>query len=119
VTPITAAADVLTVWDADRVIVTAPREIDLAEREGFTRALTDAARVRPAYLVIDMGATVFCDASGVHAIMELLRNLESGDAAPVLVAPHPQVRKLFALTGVDLLIPVHSDISTALAAVGA
>jgi anti-anti-sigma regulatory factor len=51
--------------------------------------------------------------------MELLRNLECGDAAPVLVAPHPQVRKLFALTGVDLLIPVHSDISTALAAVGA
>ncbi|MFF5927917.1 STAS domain-containing protein [Streptomyces hydrogenans] len=67
-------------------------------------------------VVADLAGLTFCDSSGVSALLRLYRALEARHRGLALAAVPPTVLRLFTLTGLDQIFPVHADVHGALAA---
>ena len=61
-------------------------------------------RVRPAVLIIDIGAVDFMDSSGLGLIMGRLAKIEELGGSLVVVNPSPRCVKMLKMAGLDRLI---------------
>jgi anti-sigma B factor antagonist len=102
------------VVDGVPVVVT-PEEIDITNAEALQSALLTAATSRPATLVVDMTRTQFCDSSGPHALFAAQQIAEAEGRQVLVVTPSALVLRIFALTGMDRLIPSFTSLAEALA----
>jgi anti-sigma B factor antagonist len=100
-------------------VVTAPEEIDITNAEGLRSALLEAAADGHYALVVDMTRTRFCDSSGLHALIAAHKRAQAQDREVRLVMPGPPVLRVFALTGMDRVIPNFTTLAEALAATAA
>ena len=76
-------------------------------------ALAELVNTCARHLVLDMGGVLFCDSSGVNALLQVRAHVgEHGSLA--LAAAQPQVRRPLELIGVDALIPLHPSVAAAL-----
>jgi len=83
-------------------VVAAPEEIDVTTVYGLRAALASAARGQ-ATVVVDMTRTHACDTTGLHVLVRAhKRALAQG--GELLVISSPDVRRLFAITGLDRVI---------------
>ena len=96
-------------------VVVAPEEIDITNAEALGSALLQAAASGPGPLVVDMTRTEFCDSSGPHALAAAHKRAEAEGREVLLVIPSALVLRVFALTGVDRLIPNFTSLADALA----
>jgi anti-sigma B factor antagonist len=99
------------------VVVELPAEIDVTNSEQVYRQLVDALAPGVDTVVGDMTATIFCDSSGVHAIMHAYETAGARDVRIRLaVSPSTSVRRVLQLIGVGRLIPVYPSLEEALTA---
>ena len=98
-------------------VVEAPQEIDVANAEPFREILVHAASRGHVPVVVKMTGTRFCDSSGVRALASAHQRAvaEGGDLLLVIPADAPLLR-VFALTGIDRLIPYLADLNEAMEA---
>ena len=96
-------------------VVVAPEQIDITNAEALGSALLTAAASAPGPLVVDMTRTEFCDSSGPHALAAAHRRAEAEGREVLLVVPSALVQRIFALTGVDRMIPSFTSLADALA----
>ena len=96
-------------------VVAAPAEIDITSAEALRSALLTAAADGPGTLVVDMTATRFCDSSGLHTLIAAHRRAEAEGREVLLVIPDTAVLRVFALTGMDTVIPNFTTLAQALA----
>jgi anti-sigma B factor antagonist len=96
-------------------VVVAPEEIDITNAEALGSALLQAAASAPGTLVVDMTRTEFCDSSGPHALAAAHKRAEAEGREVLLVVPSPLVLRVFALTGVDRMIPSFTSLADAMA----
>ena len=87
-------------------VVAAPPDID-ASNAGWLRAvLLEAAARGDATFVVDMTATQFCDSAGLGVLVRAhKRALADGGELRLVIPASAMVRRVFALTGVDRVIP--------------
>jgi anti-sigma B factor antagonist len=97
------------------LVVVAPEEIDITNAEALRSALVKAAASAPGPLVVDMTRTRFCDSSGPHALFAAHKRAEAEGREVLLVIPSALVLRVFALTGVDRMIPSFTSLADALA----
>jgi anti-anti-sigma factor len=96
-------------------VVEAPREIDVTNSAGLRLALLDAASNCHKRFVVDMTRTRFCDASASHVLADAhLRSLGEGREMLLAVSDAHIVRRVFALTGIDQMIPSFASLEEAL-----
>ena len=96
-------------------VVAAPEEIDITNAEGLRSALLNAATNGHRTLVVDMTRTRFCDSAGLQALVAAHKRADA-DGREVLVVIHgTAVLRVFALTGVDRVIPNFTSLADALA----
>jgi anti-sigma B factor antagonist len=95
-------------------VVTAPEEIDITNTEGLRSALLRAAADGHGTLVVDMTWTRFCDSSGLHALVAAHKRAQAEDREVRLVIPGTPVLRVFALTGMDRVIPNFTTLAEAL-----
>jgi len=99
------------------VVVALPAEIDVTNCDQVHDELIAALEPGVGIVVADLTSTVFCDSSGVHAIM---RTYESATARGVqlwLAVPQAgSVRRVLELTGVGRLMPVYPSLQDAMGA---
>jgi anti-anti-sigma factor len=95
-------------------VVTAPEEIDITTAYRLRAALAAAARGH-ATVVIDMTRTHACDTAGLHVLVRAHRRALAQGGELRLVMPSPDVRRLFAITGLDRLIRHFASLDQALA----
>jgi anti-sigma B factor antagonist len=62
-----------------------------------------------------MTRTRFCDSSGPHALLAAHKRAEAAGGEVLLVIPSALVLRVFALTGVDRMIPNFTSLAEALA----
>ncbi|PSK92370.1 anti-anti-sigma factor [Murinocardiopsis flavida] len=96
-----------------------PAEIDLDTRTAALEQCLALLGTRPAVFVADMTATVFCDSSGIDLLVRLRRRARLLGCELRVVAPHPAVRRVLALSGVRHLLDVrdgHAALTGAVAA---
>jgi anti-anti-sigma factor len=96
-------------------VVAAPEEIDITNAEALRSALLTAAADGHGTLVVDMTRTRFCDSSGLHTLIAAHRRAEAEAREVLLVIPGTTVLRVFALTGMDTVIPNFTTLAEALA----
>jgi anti-sigma B factor antagonist len=99
-------------------VVVTPEEIDITNADGLRAALLEAAAYGPgpARLVVDMSRTQFCDTAGIHALVAAHKRAEAGRGEVRLVITGAAVLRIFAITGLDSVIPHFASLEDALAA---
>jgi anti-sigma B factor antagonist len=95
-------------------VVAAPEEIDITNAEALRSALLAAADGHGT-LVVDMTRTRFCDSSGLHVLIAAHRRAGAEGREVLLVIPSTTVLRVFALTGMDTVIPNFTSLAEALA----
>jgi anti-sigma B factor antagonist len=95
-------------------VVTAPEEIDITSAPGLRSALMEAATYGPGTLVVDMTRTQFCDSSGLHTLLAAHKRAQAEGGELRLVIPATPVLRIFAITGVDRIIPNFTRLDQAL-----
>jgi anti-sigma B factor antagonist len=86
-------------------VVAAPEEIDVTNAPDVRSVLQEAAADGHGTLVLDMTKTRFCDSSGIHTLLAVHKRAQADDGELLLVIPHPAALRIFAITGVDRVIP--------------
>ena len=96
-------------------VVAAPEEIDITNAPDLRAALLRAAAGGPGTLVADMTRTRFCDSSGLHTLLAAHKRARADGGELRLVIPDAAVLRVFALTGIDRMIPNFTSLHDALA----
>ena len=96
-------------------VVAAPEEIDITNAPELRSVLLAASADRPGWLVADMTRTRFCDSSGLHALLAAHKRAQAEGGELLLVIPCTAVLRVFAVTGIDCMIPNFTSLDDALA----
>jgi anti-anti-sigma factor len=96
-------------------VVATPQEIDINNAAGLRAALADAAAPGPGTLVVDMSTTRFCDAAGLHVLVRAHQQAQARGGELLLVLPTTTVLRIFAIAGIDRIIPNFATLDEALA----
>ena len=86
-------------------VVAAPEQVDITNASGLRAALLEAAARGHGRVVVDMTQTLFCDTAGLHALAGAHKRAEAEGGEVLLVIPGAAVLRLFAITGLDHVIP--------------
>ena len=97
------------------LVLAAPEEVDITNAEALRSALLTAAADGPGTLVVDMTRTRFCDSSGLHALIAVHKRAGAEGREVLLVIPSAAVLRVFALIGMDMVIPNFTSLAEALA----
>jgi anti-sigma B factor antagonist len=96
-------------------VVTAPEEIDITNAPVLRAALLEAAAHGSRTLVVDMTQTQFCDSAGLNLLVRAHKRAQAEGGELLLVICAAAVLRIFAVTGIDHLIPTFPDLEQALA----
>jgi anti-sigma B factor antagonist len=95
-------------------VVTVPEEVDVTNAEGLRTALLQAASNGHGTLVVDMTRTRFCDSSALHTMIAAHKRAQAEGREVRLVITAAPVLRVFALTGLDRVIPNFTTLAEAL-----
>ena len=99
------------------VVVALPAEIDVTNCDEVHDQLIAALEPGVGIVVADLTSTVFCDSSGVHAIMRAYERTTARGVQLWLAVPQAgSVRRVLELTGVGRLMPVYPSLQDAMGA---
>jgi anti-sigma B factor antagonist len=93
-----------------------PVEIDVSNADRVAGELFAAIKPGVRVVIVDMTLTTFCDSSGLRAIAQAHDRAQTQGAELRLVTASPGVLRVLAVTGLDTVVPVHSQLDDALAA---
>jgi anti-anti-sigma factor len=96
-------------------VVAAPAEIDITNADGLRSVLLTAAANGHGTLVVDMTQTRFCDSSGLYALIAAHKRARAEGREVLLVISGTAVLRVFAITGMDQVIPNFTSLDEALA----
>ena len=96
-------------------VVGAPEEIDITNAAGLRAALLESAARGHGTFVVDMTRTRFCDTAGLHALVGAHKRAGAEIGQVLLVIPDAAVLRIFAITGLDRVIPSFTSLEEALA----
>jgi anti-anti-sigma factor len=96
-------------------VVVAPQEIDAHNADCLRAVLLQAAARGHATFVVDMTGTQFCASAGLSVLVRAhKRALADGGELRLVIPASAAVLRVFALTGIDRLIPNFTDLQEAL-----
>jgi anti-sigma B factor antagonist len=96
-------------------VVTAPEEIDITNADELRVSMLEAAANGSPTLVVDMSRTRFCDSAGLHALVAAHRRARAKGGQLRLVISGDAVLRIFAITGMEQVIPSFASLHEALA----
>jgi anti-sigma B factor antagonist len=96
-------------------VVTVPEEIDITNAAGLRAALLEAAAHQSGTLVVDMAQTQFCDSVALNVLVRAHNRAQADGGELRLVISATAVLRIFAVTGIDHLIPTFPNLEQALA----
>ena len=96
-------------------VVTAPAEIDATTAEQLRTVLLHSAARGHATIVMDMTRTWVCDSAGLTVLVRAHRRaVAEGGELRLVIAAGGTVARIFAITRLDLVIPLFSSLDEAL-----
>jgi anti-sigma B factor antagonist len=96
-------------------VVAAPEEIDVTNADWLQSVLLQAADRAHGRFVVDMTHTQFCASAGIGVLVRAHKRALAEEGELRLVIPTSgAARRIFALTGIDQLIPSFASLDEAL-----
>jgi anti-sigma B factor antagonist len=96
------------------LVVRLAGEMDLASSPRLRETLLRLLNRTDLSVVIDLSALDFIDSTGLSALIAGARRATALGRDYALAAPQPRIRKVFDVTGIGQVIPVHDAIDNAL-----
>jgi anti-sigma B factor antagonist len=96
--------------NSDRQVITVSGEVDLATSPDLDVAIIAALESGVESLVIDLAEVSFMDSSGLGVIVRGLKRCREADKDLDLIISNERVLKVFGITGLDQVIPIHTSI---------
>ena len=96
-------------------VVTAPEQIDITNAAGLRAAVLRASADGHGTFVVDMTRTRFCDPAGLHVLAGAHKRARAEGGQVLLVITSAAVLRIFAVTGLDRVIPNFTSLAEALA----
>lgn len=102
---------------SDTILCVVVGEIDLLTGPTLRARLTEAMRVVPAHLVIDLSAVEFLASIGLNILVEILAAQEAaGRHLALVVGNNYAVTHALQSTGLDQVFDLHAEAATAVTA---
>ena len=101
---------IATTPGSDRYVITVSGEVDLATSPELDVAIIAAIDSGASSVAIDLTAVSFMDSSGLGVIVRGLKRCREADIDLDLVITNERVLKVFGITGLDQVIPIHASI---------
>jgi anti-sigma B factor antagonist len=95
-------------------VVTTPEAVDITNAGALGSALARAAPDGHGTIVVDMGRTEFCDTAGLHTLVAAYKHGLAAGGQVLLVTRATAVLRIFAITGLDRVIPHFTSLEQAL-----
>ena len=99
---------------ADKTVVTAAGELDVHTAPSLQSAVDPVSQRAGAALVVDLSQVGFIDSTGLGVLVATLKHVRQVGGSLDVVVTAPRVLKVFALTGLDVVIPLHDTLDGAL-----
>jgi anti-sigma B factor antagonist len=94
-------------------VVAVRGELDLHTVPELKRALAELAALDSPYVIVDLTHAALVDSTSLSALLETTRGLRAKGGELVVACRDRSIRKVFAITGVDQLVPVHASLEEA------
>jgi len=107
--------DVSTREEAGRVVVVAIGEVDVYTAPQLDAELSRLTTEGRTDLVVDLARVDFLDSTGLSVLVKALKRVREADGRLDVVVTSERVAKVFRITGLDQLIPLHATLADALA----
>jgi anti-sigma B factor antagonist len=105
---------VSTAENGDRKVVTASGELDAHSAPTLQAQVDPLTAVTGASVVIDLSNVGFIDSTGLGVLVATLKHVREVNGRLDVVVSSPRVLKVFHLTGLDAVIPLHATLDEAL-----
>jgi anti-sigma B factor antagonist len=95
-------------------VVTAVGELDAYSAPTLQAHLDPLSQEPGVALVVDLSGVTFIDSTGLGVMVTSLKHVRATGGSLNVVATSPRVLRVFSLTGIDALIPVHATLAEAM-----
>ncbi|MDO8309086.1 MAG: anti-sigma factor antagonist [Actinomycetota bacterium] len=96
-------------------VVAGEGELDAHAAPGLQAVLDPLSQQKGIELVIDLSRVGFIDSTGLGVLVAALKHVRESSGRLDVVVIAPRVLKVFSLTGLDVVIPLHATLDEALA----
>jgi len=100
----------------DRTVVRVGGEIDVYTAPKLREQLVDLVNAGKFHLVVDMEAVEFLDSTGLGVLVGGLKRVRAHDGSLHLVCTQERILKIFRITGLTKVFPIHNTVEEAVAA---
>jgi anti-sigma B factor antagonist len=107
--------DVSTREEGGRTVVAAAGEVDVFTAPQLDAELTRLTAEGRTSIVVDLSRVEFLDSTGLSVLVKALKRVRESEGRLDVVVTVERVAKVFRLTGLDQLIPLHDSLADALA----
>ena len=102
--------------EGDRTVVVVGGEIDVYTAPKLREQLIDLVSSGQYHLVVDMEGVEFLDSTGLGVLVGGLKRVRSHDGSLHLVCQREKILKVFRITGLTKVFPIHDSVADAIAA---
>jgi anti-sigma B factor antagonist len=100
----------------DRTVVVVGGEIDVYTAPKLREQLVELVSNGDYHLVVDMEGVDFLDSTGLGVLVGGLKRVRAHDGSLRLVCTQERILKIFRITGLTKVFPIHSSVEEAAAA---
>ena len=102
--------------EGDSVVVVLDGDLDLTASPALREALIDLFNSGHHQLVVDMSGVKFVDSTGLGVLVGGLKRATVHEGSLHVVCTEPDVLRIFRMTGLHKLFPLHATVDDALSA---
>jgi anti-sigma B factor antagonist len=104
--------------EGDRTIVEVGGEIDVYTAPTLREQLIDLVSQGHQHIIVDMERVEFLDSTGLGVLVGGLKRVRAQDGSLRLVCTQERILKIFRITGLEKVFPIHGSVAEAVAAEG-
>jgi anti-sigma B factor antagonist len=98
-----------------RTVVSVAGEIDVYTAPALREQLSELVARGKYHLVVDMEAVDFLDSTGLGVLVGGLKRVRAHEGSLELVCTQERILKVFRITGLTKVFPIHTSVHAALA----
>ena len=102
--------------EGDRTVVEVGGEIDVYTAPKLREQLIDLVNAECYRLIVDMEGVDFLDSTGLGVLVGGLKRVRAHDGSLRLVCTQERILKIFRITGLTKVFPIHDSVAAAVTA---
>ena len=100
--------------EGDHAVIAVAGEIDVYTAPQLRDAISDLVADGVFHVVVDMGGVEFLDSTGLGVLVGGLKRVRAHDGSMRLVCTSERLLKIFRITGLAKVFPIHDSVADAL-----